>query len=120
MAPIPQPLPAAPHPYFSAAVPHALPQHRTPPRPKPSMRSQVATLFDDDGILVRFMNSPAEGNGVRSAADAAALLGQVHGRAGGRGRWGGQGRTALLGVTRAKASGEGRGIGARLGSRAWR
>ncbi|KIY91626.1 hypothetical protein MNEG_16338, partial [Monoraphidium neglectum] len=39
--------------------------------------AEVATLFDDDGILVRFMNSPVEGNGIRSAADASALLGQV-------------------------------------------
>jgi hypothetical protein len=42
-------------------------------RPSP----QIATLFDDDGILVRFMNSPVEGNGVRAAADAAALLCRV-------------------------------------------
>jgi hypothetical protein len=27
--------------------------------------SEVATLFDDDGILVRFMNSPVEGNSIR-------------------------------------------------------
>mgnify|MGYP001807589999 CR=1 FL=1 len=27
--------------------------------------SEVATLFDDDGILVRFMNSNVEGNGIR-------------------------------------------------------
>lgn len=27
--------------------------------------SEVATLFDDDGILVRFMNSTVEGNGIR-------------------------------------------------------
>jgi len=38
---------------------------------------QVATLFDDDGILVRFMNSGVEGNGIRSAADASALLSRV-------------------------------------------
>lgn len=39
--------------------------------------AEVATLFDDDGILVRFMNSSVEGNGIRSAADASALLSQV-------------------------------------------
>ena len=38
---------------------------------------QVATLFDDDGIMVRFMNSMTEGNGVRDAASANALLAQV-------------------------------------------
>ena len=27
--------------------------------------AEVATLFDDDGILMRFMNSPMEGNGLR-------------------------------------------------------
>jgi hypothetical protein len=27
--------------------------------------SEVATLFDDDGILVRFMNSDVQGNSVR-------------------------------------------------------
>jgi hypothetical protein len=30
--------------------------------------SEVATLFDDDGILVRFMNSPVEGNSIRCGA----------------------------------------------------
>lgn len=39
--------------------------------------AEIATLFDDDGILVRFMNSPTEGNGVRSAADVNALLAGV-------------------------------------------
>jgi hypothetical protein len=38
---------------------------------------QVATLFDDDGIMVRFMNSPTEGNGIRDAAAASALVQQV-------------------------------------------
>lgn len=38
---------------------------------------QVATLFDDDGILIRFMNSTVEGNGVRDAGAAAALVAQV-------------------------------------------
>jgi len=27
--------------------------------------SEVATLFDDDGILVRFMNSDVQGNSIR-------------------------------------------------------
>jgi hypothetical protein len=27
--------------------------------------AEVATLFDDDGILMRFMNSNLEGNGLR-------------------------------------------------------
>jgi hypothetical protein len=54
--------------------------HCTPSNRRPL---KVATLFDDDGILVRFMNSPVEGNGIRSAADASALLGQVNGE----GRW---------------------------------
>jgi hypothetical protein len=54
-----------------------------PPTNRPLTHRQVATLFDDDGILVRFMNSPVEGNGIRSAADASALLGQVNGE----GRW---------------------------------
>ena len=38
---------------------------------------QVATLFDDDGILIRFMNSTVEGNGIRDAGAAAALVQQV-------------------------------------------
>jgi hypothetical protein len=38
---------------------------------------KVATLFDDDGIMVRFLNSNVEGNGIRSAADASALLSKV-------------------------------------------
>jgi hypothetical protein len=29
--------------------------------------AEIATLFDDDGILVRFMNSNTEGNSVRWA-----------------------------------------------------
>ncbi|GBF92690.1 hypothetical protein Rsub_05059 [Raphidocelis subcapitata] len=44
--------------------------------------AEIATLFDDDGILVRFMNSNVEGNGIRSAADAAALLTKASRRAG--------------------------------------
>ena len=27
--------------------------------------AEVATMFDDDGILMRFMNSPVQGNGLR-------------------------------------------------------
>ena len=38
---------------------------------------QVATLFDDDGIVVRFMNSMTEGNGIRDAASASALVQEV-------------------------------------------
>lgn len=37
----------------------------------------VSTLFDDDGISVRFMNSQCEGNGIRSAHEAQQLLQQV-------------------------------------------
>ena len=43
----------------------------------PVVIRQVATLFDDDGIMVRFMNNMTEGNGIRDAAAANALLGQV-------------------------------------------
>jgi uncharacterized protein YegL len=39
--------------------------------------SEVATMFDDDGVLVRFMNSNTQGNSVRSAADVGALLASV-------------------------------------------
>lgn len=39
--------------------------------------SEVATMFDDDGILVRFMNSDVQGNSVRSPADVQSLLSQV-------------------------------------------
>eukprot|EP00775_Hariotina_reticulata_P010678 gene10678-10837_t len=39
--------------------------------------AEVATLFDDDGILMRFMNSPTEGNGLRSPADVNNLLSNV-------------------------------------------
>ena len=38
----------------------------------------MATLFDDDGIVVRFMNCATEGNGIRDAAAASALVQQVH------------------------------------------
>jgi hypothetical protein len=27
--------------------------------------AEVATLFDQDGITIRFLNSPAQGNGIR-------------------------------------------------------
>lgn len=39
--------------------------------------ADAATLFDANGINVRFMNSPVEGNNVRSSAEATSLLGQV-------------------------------------------
>ena len=39
--------------------------------------ADVATMFDDDGILVRFMNGTLEGNGIRDSASAAQLISQV-------------------------------------------
>ena len=42
-----------------------------------NVAAQVATLFDDDGIVVRFMNSNTEGNGIRDAASASALVQEV-------------------------------------------
>lgn len=39
--------------------------------------ADAATLFDTNGINVRFMNSAVEGNNVRSTAEATSLLGQV-------------------------------------------
>lgn len=39
--------------------------------------SQAASLFDDDGIEVRFMNSRIEGHGIRNEADAMRLISQV-------------------------------------------
>eukprot|EP00879_Flechtneria_rotunda_P000381 GHRR01000473.1.p2 GENE.GHRR01000473.1~~GHRR01000473.1.p2 ORF type:complete len:470 (+),score=208.18 GHRR01000473.1:347-1756(+) len=39
--------------------------------------AEIATMFDDDGILMRFMNSPTEGNGIRSPTDVAQLLASV-------------------------------------------
>jgi hypothetical protein len=39
--------------------------------------AEVATLFDDDGILVRFMNNNVEGNGIRDANAATNLVSQV-------------------------------------------
>lgn len=40
--------------------------------------AEVATLFDEDGIVVRFMNSNVEGNGVRNSVEATHLLSQVY------------------------------------------
>lgn len=37
----------------------------------------AASLFDDDGIEVRFMNSRVEGNGLRTEQEAMALVQQV-------------------------------------------
>lgn len=37
----------------------------------------MATLFDDDGIIIRFMNSSTEGNGIRDTVSAANLVQQV-------------------------------------------
>ena len=34
----------------------------------------MATLFDDDGIVVRFMNSQVQGNGIRNAQEASNLV----------------------------------------------
>ncbi|DBA79815.1 hypothetical protein WJX77_002304 [Trebouxia sp. C0004] len=39
--------------------------------------AEVATLFDDDGIVVRFMNSPIQGNGIRNAQEANNLVQNV-------------------------------------------
>ncbi|KAH7307508.1 hypothetical protein KP509_22G063000 [Ceratopteris richardii] len=39
--------------------------------------SGIATLFDDDGISVRFMNSNVNGDGMRSAEDILRLISQV-------------------------------------------
>ena len=38
---------------------------------------QVATLFDSDGIMVRFMKSSTEGNGIRDAAAVNTLMQQA-------------------------------------------
>ena len=40
--------------------------------------SQVATQFDDDGILIRFFNSSLEGNGIRNAQEVTNLITQVN------------------------------------------
>ena len=39
--------------------------------------AEVATLFDDDGIVVRFMNSQIQGNGIRNAPEANNLIQNV-------------------------------------------
>ena len=39
--------------------------------------AEIATLFDDDGIMVRFFNCSTEGNGIRSEAEASRLLSGV-------------------------------------------
>ena len=39
--------------------------------------AEVSTMFDEDGILIRFMNSGLQGNGIRDAASAANLVAQV-------------------------------------------
>jgi hypothetical protein len=39
--------------------------------------AEVATLFDQDGITIRFLNSPAQGNGIRTAQDADACVAQT-------------------------------------------
>ena len=39
--------------------------------------ADVATMFDDDGILVRFMNGTTEGNGIRDSASAGQLINQA-------------------------------------------
>ncbi|KAH7307509.1 hypothetical protein KP509_22G063100 [Ceratopteris richardii] len=39
--------------------------------------SGIATLFDDDGITVRFMNSNVNGDGIRNPADVSKLISQV-------------------------------------------
>jgi hypothetical protein len=38
--------------------------------------AEIATLFDDDGILVRFMNSNTEGNSVRCVTHTRAAMQQ--------------------------------------------
>lgn len=39
--------------------------------------TEVATLFDDDGITVRFMNSKLNGDHIKSSAEASALVDRV-------------------------------------------
>ncbi len=39
--------------------------------------AEVATLFDDDGLTVRFMNSSIGGNNIKSSAEASALVDRV-------------------------------------------
>lgn len=39
--------------------------------------AQAASVFDDDGIEVRFMNSRTDGHGLKNEADAMRLINQV-------------------------------------------
>lgn len=39
--------------------------------------ADAATLFDSDGISVRFMNSGVQGENIRSSVEATNLIGQV-------------------------------------------
>jgi hypothetical protein len=39
--------------------------------------SEIATLFDDDGIVVRFMNSNNNGDGIRNASEVESLLSRI-------------------------------------------
>jgi len=39
--------------------------------------SEVASLFDDDGLTVRFMNSNLNGNNIKSSAEASSLIERV-------------------------------------------
>lgn len=39
--------------------------------------AQAASLFDDDGIQVRFLNSRIEGNGIRTEPEALSLVNQI-------------------------------------------
>jgi len=39
--------------------------------------SEVASLFDDDGLTVRFMNSNLNGNNIKSSAEASSLVDRV-------------------------------------------
>jgi hypothetical protein len=41
------------------------------------MVSDICTAFDDDGIIVRFINSSAEGNGISTAGDVEQLISKV-------------------------------------------
>lgn len=39
--------------------------------------AEVASLFDEDGISVRFINSDVEGNGIRTAAEVQSLVSRI-------------------------------------------
>lgn len=39
--------------------------------------AEIAALFDEDGISVRFINSEIEGNNIRSAAEVHSLIGRI-------------------------------------------